>query len=92
MPPSAAPATLATRHLREYEDTYPRVIARLDSKTRIVECRDRVQWIVQKRSGNRWRGVSFHRDRDVLIERCGPMSRGALTALRALPPHHPGQV
>lgn len=72
---------------REGDENYP-VLARLDGRTRVIECRDALQWIVQKRAGQRWVGVSFHRNRDVLIERSGAMGE-ALAILQALPEMHP---
>lgn len=63
------------------------MIARLSDKHRVIGCADGLQWIIQHRSAERWRGVSFHRDRDVLIERCGPLSDEAAEILRALPPN-----
>jgi hypothetical protein len=84
----AALAGVSGRHLREEDDACP-VIARIGNRHRVVECRDRIQWIVQRLIGSRWRGVSFHRDREALIERSGATGP-ALVALQALPPTHLG--
>lgn len=81
-------AGVSGRRLREEDDAYP-VIARIGNRHRVVECRDRIQWIVQRLIGSRWRGVSFHRDRDVLIEQSGATGP-ALITLQALPPTHLG--
>jgi hypothetical protein len=72
------------RGIRESDDAYP-VLVQISDKLRVIECRDGIQWILQTRSSNRWRDLGYHRDRDVLIERCGLMSRQALAALKALP-------
>ena len=44
-----------------------RVVVRLSDNCRVIECRDDIQWIIQVRYGNRWRNVSYHLNRDVLI-------------------------
>jgi hypothetical protein len=72
------------RGIRESDDAYP-VLVHISDKLRVIECRDGIQWILQTRSDNRWRDLGYHRDRDVLIERCGPISRQALAVLKALP-------
>ena len=86
--PSAAVDTLAARQrsIPEGDDIYPCVV-QISATSRVVECAAGLQWIMQRRRGARWHAVSFHRDRDVLIERCGRMSSDAL---RALPPYHLG--
>ena len=84
----AAVAGVSGRRFREEDDHYP-VIARIGNRHRVVECRDGIQWIVQRLIGRRWRGVSFHRDRAVLIERSGA-SGAALKTLKSLPPTHLG--
>ena len=33
----------------------------------MIDCRDNIQWIVQRRDGANWRGLSFCRTRVVLI-------------------------
>ena len=56
---------------------------------RIIDCRDGIQWIVQRRRGRQWRGVSFHRCRNVMIERwCSGADTMALSVLKALPNFH----
>jgi hypothetical protein len=89
-PKQAALSRVCASHNREYEGDYSRVIVRLSAEVRVIECRDRIQWIVQRCRGGQWRGVSFHRDRDALIERCGLVSPDALEVLRTLPPRHLG--
>jgi hypothetical protein len=32
--------------LNESYDDYPRVVAKLNDRWRVIECRDRVQWIL----------------------------------------------
>jgi hypothetical protein len=69
------------------DDAYP-AIARINAKTRVIECRDHLQWIVQRREGKRWRNVSFQLDRDMLIARSGATG-DALDILHTLPRRHP---
>ena len=48
---------------RERNDNYQGIIVQLDPRWRIIECRDAIQWIIQKRSAEpshsgEWRGDS----------------------------------
>jgi hypothetical protein len=81
---------------RERDDDYSRVVARLDSRTRVIVCADRTQWIVQRRDAGTahrayWRGISFHLSRDGLIAAsvrlAGACAPAALAILAALPQH-----
>ena len=85
--PSGAPAGAGRARFKEGEDAYP-ALAHLGAQIRVIDCKDGLQWILQRRVGKRWRSISFHRDRDVLINRCGA-SGDALDILRALPGRHP---
>lgn len=38
---------------------------------RLVECRDNLQWIVQRWTGNRWRGERFFRSKAALVKYVG---------------------
>jgi hypothetical protein len=81
---------------RERDDDYCRVVARLDSRTRVIVCSDRLQWIVQRRDAGtarrgHWRALSLYRQRKALIvagvrlaRTCDP---AALALLAALPKH-----
>ena len=73
---------------RERDENYRAVIASLDEKRRVISCKDGLQWIIQRKRGDQWQGYSFHRCRDVLIERSGAKG-DALAALQALPEWHP---
>jgi hypothetical protein len=79
---------------RERNDNYQGIIVQLDPRWRIIECRDAIQWIIQKRSAEpshsgEWRGDS-EVSRDALIELS--VRRGLLSdplkraVLEALPP------
>jgi hypothetical protein len=79
---------------RERDDNYQSVIVQLDPRWRIIECRDAIQWIIQKRSAEpshsgEWRGDSYVVSRDALIElsvKRGLLSEPSLRAvLEALP-------
>ncbi len=72
---------------RKRDETYP-VLVRLDDNSRIINCRDDMQWILQRRTGPAWRSVSYFRNRDVLIERSRAQGE-ALASLRVLPAMHP---
>lgn len=53
---------------REKDQAYRNMVLLLDPSTRIIECRDGIQWIIQKqdrsnKSEPRWRGVAYCRTR-----------------------------
>jgi hypothetical protein len=79
---------------RERDDNYQGVVVQLDPRWRIIECRDAIQWIIQKRSADPlnpgyWLGASYLTDRNKLIElstTLGLLSEPSLRAvLEALP-------
>ena len=85
---------------RETDATYP-VVVRVSDKVRVINCKDDLQWIVQKRDGGHWKGVSLCRTREVLIrdvrrrlreresDPLPPVPPDALAILQALPQWHP---
>src|SRR6266849_6401927 len=79
--PKSVPDTVFPSRRAECHETYP-ALAYLTDKVRVIECRDRLQWILQCRRSvcpNSWRGVSFCRTREALL-RCasrGPVAWGA---------------
>ena len=79
---------------RERDNDYRAVVARLNGSWRVIECKDRIQWILQcadgKRHGQtRWTGRSYCRTRQVLIRdsrtHAGEIDAIALAILEALP-------
>lgn len=52
---------------RETSNDYHGVIAPLDNANRLVLCDKGIQWILQRRKGNRWKGMSFFRTREALL-------------------------
>lgn len=57
---------------REEADNYCRIIAVLSSDWRVIECRDGIQWILQRRSGKRhgqprWVSRKFNRNKMALL-------------------------
>ena len=72
----AAPITVYGR--RETDENYKGIISR-KGDLRIVNCPDDLQWIVQRFKGGQWRNSSFHRSRQSLIRRYGPL--GMILAL-----------
>ena len=73
-----------SRILSEKSDDYPRVVVTEDRR-RVIECRHGIQWIIQARSGNKWRSHSYCRQGATLLRLCSDWSAGKLDALRALP-------
>ncbi|MGY8633829.1 hypothetical protein RAD15_15235 [Bradyrhizobium sp. 14AA] len=81
------------RHELESYDEYARVVVRLDDRTRVIECRDGVQWIVQRghpghHGQTEWTGVSFCRTKEALL-RCAGRRAGENPVLDALPNRFP---
>jgi hypothetical protein len=77
--------------LAECHDNYPAVVY-LSDKARVIECRDRIQWIVQRRRSvcpDSWRGISFCRTKEALLRCADCADLGALARLRALPEQYP---
>jgi hypothetical protein len=79
----------------ECADNYVGLVALLNGGWRVVECRDRLQWILQRRGSpessraDDWRGRSYCQTRFGLL-RCarahaGDADPGALAVLAALP-------
>jgi hypothetical protein len=80
----------------ESADTYSGLVAQLSADWRVVECRDRLQWILQRRGSpkkprrNDWRGRSYCRTAEAL-RRCtrdyaGAVDPNAAAILAELPP------
>jgi hypothetical protein len=70
---------------RERDDGYPAI-----DSVRVIECKDGVQWVLQRRRGDQWQGVAFCRTRAVLIREAEKVV-GYIPEL-ALPEHHDGFV
>ncbi len=75
---------------REESNDYQAVVAVLDQRWRVIECQDRIQWILQRRRGSRdglpaWRGESFCRIRSALLqcihEKSGDVDLGVVVDL-----------
>lgn len=72
--PATGAATVVLCH-REEADNYDRVLVSLSDDWRIIECKDAIQFITQRKSpggvvGARWRNIRYHRTRDTLTEAC----------------------
>jgi hypothetical protein len=79
---------------REEADNYPAIVAMLNTGWRVIECRDGIQWIVQRLAGKRhgqprWEGRRYCRTRQGLLRSvhdcCGPMDTAALAIVESLP-------
>jgi hypothetical protein len=79
----------------ESADGYDRVVAVLNHKWRVIECRDGIQWILQfrdrlqARATGTWQGRSYCRTSQALIrytrEHAGAVDPAAMAILAALP-------
>jgi hypothetical protein len=64
--------TISPTRNREEADDYRRVVVVLNSDWRLIECRDDMQWILQRRSGKRrgqprWVSRKYNRNKQALI-------------------------
>lgn len=60
---------------RERDNDYRGIIACLSPQCRVIVCHDGLQWIVQRRDGQRsgwarWAGAHYFRTRDALLRFC----------------------
>ena len=79
--------SVADNSHRESSDNYSHVILRLNSRCRIILCRQGLQWILQRREnlhGGAWRGFRYFRTRKALIEECGRLGLLSNTAAAQL--------
>lgn len=55
--------------MQEHSDNYQNFILKLSTTLRLIHCRNKHQWIVQRLDNDkaRWRSISFHRERSSLI-------------------------
>ena len=61
---------------RERDEHYTHVIATPAPRWRIIMCRDRMQWIVQKKEASHagpWRAEGYYTCRESLIKACGKL-------------------
>jgi hypothetical protein len=54
---------------REGDEDYDNVIVQLGPNNRLIECADNWQWILQVKTGNRWRSIKFFTSRDGVLNR-----------------------
>ena len=87
-------ADIAAPSHRERDDSYHGEIVELGARWRVVLCKYRIQWILQRRSKNPphpgyWRGQSYFTSRDALLEACARrelLSDPQATAVLEAPP------
>lgn len=90
-PTEADNPPLGRHRMSESADEYPFVIAQLDERTRIIACKDDIQWIVQHRRGASWRGTGFFRTKAGLLGRCGSFDRTLAMLPDRYQEGHPGR-
>jgi hypothetical protein len=92
--PVQSPIFAADNSRRESADEYGRVIVQFNARWRVIECRDRIQWILQRIDGERhgkkrWTGRSYCRTREGLTQACrmsvGEIDINATAILKNLP-------
>jgi hypothetical protein len=84
------PENVSVARKRESADDYPALVAVLNRGHRVIECRDAIQWVLQRRNGTGdWRGRSYCRSRAGLLrcirDNCGPVDSSALAIIESLP-------
>jgi hypothetical protein len=82
-----AASVVPARSMAETTEGYP-AVAVLDDKTRVIECRAGIQWILQRRvsSGKYpWDAVSFCRTKEALLRCVAEYTKETHPALAALP-------
>jgi len=95
---AACTPNIARGHAQHHEsaDEYSGIVARLSASHRVIICKDRTQWILQRRDGERhgrarWAGVGYCMTREALLRAsrasCARIDPAALAALAALPEH-----
>ena len=80
-------ADMAAPSHRERDDFYQGEIIELSARWRVVLCKNRLQWILQRRSKNSphrgyWHDQSYFTRRDALIEACA--RRGLISDPKAM--------
>ena len=84
---------------RERDNNYIWVLAQLCPDWRVIECKDAIQWIVQRRDGEsagraRWAGRHYTMEREALLlccrASCARPDPAALAVLQSLPDNHRG--
>ena len=73
---------------RERDDSFCQVVVQLAPRWRVVVCKDRLQWIIQKRTAEPlhrglWRGHSYVTNRSSLIRLCASLELLSDHAVRA---------
>ena len=88
------PGLLGPACNREESENYRAIIAKLNAGWRVIECREAIQWILQRRAGMRrgeprWDGRCYCRTRQGLMRRvrelAGECDGGALVIISSLP-------
>ena len=77
----------------ETSDDYGVIITQLCRRHRVIVCKDRIQWIVQRRktggAERPWRALGYHLTKDALIRACAALccriDPAALAILATLP-------
>lgn len=94
VPTSSSRSLRSVKTSHESSDDYRGLVVQLNPLWRVVECRDGIQWIVQRSDGmrdgrRRWTGRSYFRSRDALIRACralvGSYEATAIDTLESLP-------
>lgn len=79
---------------RETDEDYSGVLAvAADRRYRVINCKDSIQWIVQRRDkvGGRWRSQAYYRRKASLLRDLGNLpDRGFVGTLQRFPEIHMG--
>ena len=75
--------------MKESDNDYQKIIFILSEKFRVIDCRNGIQWILQKKDngGRRWRSLNYHTHRSSLIRDVDKQDVD-ITPLYSLPERH----
>ena len=84
---------------QETSDNYIGIIISLPPRHRVIECKDHIQWIAQRRkrggAERPWRSVGHFRTREALIQACASLCEridpAAMAILLELPSQYGGK-
>jgi hypothetical protein len=75
---------------RESDDAYPTLV-QVDDRTRVISCKDDLQWILQRRQGGKWCSIAFCRTRGGMVQAANAAGC-AIDKVLVLPERHDGLI
>lgn len=92
--PTPSSGRMAPSSRRETDEGYQAVLAvTADRRYRVINCKDGIQWIVQRRDivGGRWRSQAYYRRKTSLVRDLGNLpDKGFVGTIQGFPEIHMG--